>query len=100
MWYWGPMFRYERPQAGRLRQFYQLGVENVGGDTRGDLGHTVQKDFEVIAAALECLDMVFEHRVDFELHVNNLGGRDTIKLYNKELTSFLSDHSARLSTES
>lgn len=31
MYYWGPMFRYERPQAGRLRQFYQLGIENVGG---------------------------------------------------------------------
>ena len=31
MWYWGPMFRYERPQAGRLRQFYQLGIENIGG---------------------------------------------------------------------
>ena len=31
VWYWGPMFRYERPQAGRLRQFYQLGIENVGG---------------------------------------------------------------------
>jgi len=31
MWYMGPMFRYERPQTGRMRQFYQLGVENVGG---------------------------------------------------------------------
>ena len=33
MWYWGSMFRHERPQAGRLRQFYQLGIENVGGST-------------------------------------------------------------------
>ena len=31
LWYWGPMFRYERPQAGRKRQFYQLGLENIGG---------------------------------------------------------------------
>ncbi|MBI5102461.1 MAG: histidine--tRNA ligase [Nitrospirae bacterium] len=32
-YYWGPMFRYERPQAGRYRQFYQLGVEAFGSDS-------------------------------------------------------------------
>ena len=37
-WYWGPMFRHERPQAGRLRQFYQIGVETVGG-TKPDLDY-------------------------------------------------------------
>ena len=31
VWYWGPMFRHERPQTGRLRQFYQIGIEQVGG---------------------------------------------------------------------
>ena len=42
-WYWGPMFRHERPQAGRLRQFYQIGVENIGGtkfeSSKVDYGH-------------------------------------------------------------
>ena len=47
VWYWGPMFRHERPQAGRLRQFYQVGMECVGGtkagtaDTAIDFGHTL-----------------------------------------------------------
>lgn len=36
--YCGPMYRYEKPQKGRLRQFYQLGVENIGsGDTFSDI---------------------------------------------------------------
>jgi histidyl-tRNA synthetase len=32
LWYWGPMFRYDRPQAGRYRQFYQYGLEFIGSD--------------------------------------------------------------------
>ena len=48
-WYWGPMFRHERPQTGRLRQFYQLGMEIVGGSKPvTDFGHLLQTDFEAI----------------------------------------------------
>ena len=56
-WYWGPMFRHERPQAGRLRQFYQVGMESIGG-TSGevhDYGHIIQTDFEAIESAWDCL---------------------------------------------
>ena len=53
-WYWGPMFRHERPQTGRLRQFYQIGVEHIGGANthssqgRSDTGYVIQSDFEAI----------------------------------------------------
>lgn len=87
MWYWGPMFRYERPQAGRLRQFYQLGVEMVGGAS--DSGSVVLKDYEAITSACDILDLIFEHRVNFTVNVNNLGSRESIKLYNAELLQVL-----------
>lgn len=72
------MFRYERPQAGRMRQFYQLGIENVGGshnhkDAKPDYGHMIQNDFEIIDAAIECLDQIFEHKLPFKVQLNNLG---------------------------
>jgi len=48
LWYMGPMFRYERPQAGRQRQFHQLGVEFIGHDS-------VRSDVEIIALAWDIL---------------------------------------------
>src|SRR5687768_2445509 len=33
LWYWGPFFRHERPQAGRFRQFHQIGAEAIGSDS-------------------------------------------------------------------
>ena len=48
LWYMGPMFRYERPQAGRQRQFHQLGVEFIGYDS-------VRSDVEIIALAWDIL---------------------------------------------
>ena len=35
LWYAGPMFRHERPQAGRYRQFWQIGAEAIGSDDAG-----------------------------------------------------------------
>jgi len=95
MWYWGPMFRYERPQAGRLRQFYQIGVENIGGsspqkDQLPDFGSMIEKVFEIIQSAALCLDQIFEHKLNFKIHINNLGTKDTLKLYNDELLKFFS----------
>ena len=49
LFYFGPMFRYEQPQSGRYREFYQFGVECVGSKT-------VESDAEVIAMACETLD--------------------------------------------
>lgn len=64
LYYIGPMFRYDRPQAGRYRQFHQLGVEVFGS-------HHPGVDAEVMAMAME-----FYTRVglkNMELHVNSVG---------------------------
>lgn len=63
-WYFGPMFRYERPQAGRQRQFYQLGVEMFGADS-------ALADAEVIMTAVEFLKSV--GLGDLEVELNSLG---------------------------
>ena len=63
-WYFGPMFRYERPQAGRQRQFHQLGVEMFGISN-------ASADAEVILTAVEFLKSV--GLGDLEVELNSLG---------------------------
>ncbi len=63
-YYTGPMFRYERPQAGRQRQFHQLGVEVFGIDAPS-------ADAEVIATAITFLNEI--GLKDLELEINSLG---------------------------
>ena len=63
-WYFGPMFRYERPQEGRQRQFHQLGVEMFGVSEPA-------ADAEVILAAIEFLKSV--GLGDLEVELNSLG---------------------------
>jgi histidyl-tRNA synthetase len=69
LWYTGPMFRYERPQAGRQRQFHQLGVEVIGSaDPRADV--------EVIALAMDLLAQLGITELSLNLNsVGNLGDR-------------------------
>jgi histidyl-tRNA synthetase len=64
MYYFGSCFRYERPQAGRFRQFWQLGCELIGGKSPDAEG-------EVIALAAHCLEELGLE--DFEIHIGNLG---------------------------
>lgn len=104
-WYWGPMFRHERPQAGRLRQFYQLGMEQIGGTSgdSNDYGHIIQTDFEAIESAWDCLQSIFmEHsnQIAFEVEINNLGGEKTLTEYNRALTSLLKPRMADFSNAS
>ena len=64
-WYYmGPMFRYDRPQAGRYRQFHQFGVEAFGSDNPA-------LDAEVISLVLEILANLGLH--EYELHLNSVG---------------------------
>ena len=60
----GPMFRYERPQAGRQRQFHQLGVEFVGHDS-------VRSDVEIIVLAWDILGKLGIKELNLE--INTLG---------------------------
>ncbi|MEG3225343.1 MAG: histidine--tRNA ligase [Methanobacteriales archaeon Met13] len=64
MYYFGSCFRYERPQAGRFRQFWQLGCELIGGKSPDAEG-------EVIAMAAHSLEKI--GLTDFEIHIGDLG---------------------------
>ncbi len=64
MYYFGSCFRYERPQAGRFRQFWQLGCELIGGKSP-------DCEAEIIAMAAHCLEEL--ELEDYQIHLGNLG---------------------------
>jgi len=90
-WYAGAMFRAERPQRGRYRQFYQLGAEIFGDEGPGC-------DAEVI----DLLARFFgELRVPgVQVLVNSLGGQEARARYREALTRYLAPHTASLSPDS
>ncbi len=78
--YIGPMFRHERPQAGRLRQFHQFGVESLGtADPRADV--------EVIALLWRILSDLKLPALTLE--INNLGSAADREIYRPQLVSYL-----------
>jgi histidyl-tRNA synthetase len=80
LWYQGPMFRYERPQAGRQRQFHQIGLELLGsGSPRADV--------EVIALASDILRAL--GLKDLSLQLNSIGNRDDRQKYRIALLDYL-----------
>jgi len=81
LWYMGPMFRYERPQAGRLRQFHQFGVEAFGL-TGPDI------DAEVIAMSAALWRELGVDQ-DVSLQLNSLGTSASRKAHKKALVDFL-----------
>jgi histidyl-tRNA synthetase len=91
LWYSGPMFRYERPQAGRQRQFHQIGLEFLGlADPRSDA--------EGIAIAW---DLLAELGVGgLCLEVNSLGDHDDRLRYRTALVQFLEGRRERLDPDS
>ena len=92
VFYRGPMFRYERPQKGRLRQFHQVGVELLGvADPLGDV--------EVIALAADVLDAlgVGDSTV---LEINTLGDGESRAAYRARLVEYLESHRDGLSPDS
>jgi histidyl-tRNA synthetase len=90
--YSGPMFRHERPQKGRQRQFHQIDVELLG--VAEPLG-----DVEVIAVGAEVLGAlgVLEKTV---LELNTLGDPQSRRAYRAALVEYFQDHRARLSRDS
>jgi histidyl-tRNA synthetase len=91
LWYSGPMFRYERPQAGRQRQFHQIGVELLGvADATSDA--------EAIAIAW---DLLADLGVGgLELEINSLGTPEDRQRYRAELVSWLQAHHDQLDPDS
>lgn len=86
-YYLGPMFRHERPQAGRLRQFHQFGVESFGSTSP-------LADVEVIALLWRFLASLY--LPDLTLEVNSLGDPDDRAAYRAVLVDFLKQHESRL----
>jgi histidyl-tRNA synthetase len=91
LWYGGPMFRYERPQAGRQRQFHQIGVELLGfADARSDV--------EAIAVAWDLLADLGVGGLALEL--NTLGSPEDRARYREQLVAWLEAHREQLDPDS
>jgi histidyl-tRNA synthetase len=91
LWYTGPMFRYERPQAGRQRQFHQLGVEVIGSaDPRADV--------EVIALAADLLRAVGLQ--SWTLSLNSVGTKADRQVYREALVAYLQPYADELDADS
>lgn len=80
LWYMGPMWRYERPQKGRYRQFYQAGVEILGYPEGAP-------EFEMVS--LVCSIIEEFNIADCTLKINHLGNQDNKKAYCDALIKFL-----------
>jgi len=80
LYYITPAFRYERPQAGRQRQFHQFGVEIFGS-------YDASCDAEAISVAYEALNKIGIKNI--ELKINSLGGNECRKKYNGILKEFI-----------
>lgn len=91
LWYCGPMFRYERPQKGRQRQFHQLGVEVLGSrDPRADV--------EVIALATDLLTALGLKNLIF--YLNSVGDQADRDRYREALIAYLTPFKADLDPDS
>lgn len=91
LWYMGPMFRHERPQKGRYRQFHQIGVETFGMEGP-DL------DVELILLTARLWKKIGME--DLELQVNSLGTSEARKRYRKVLVEYLGERSDLLDEDS
>ena len=87
LWYKGPMFRYERPQAGRQRQFHQVGVEMFGTAEPA-------ADAEVINLAVKYLNELGLNDLDVE--INSLGCRECRKNYREAIKNVLAPYLPQL----
>ncbi len=91
LWYYGPLFRYERPQKGRLRQFHQYGAELVGSSEP-------EADVEIILLAKEIIEQLGIK--EYTLFVNSIGNKNSRQNYLKELIRYFEAYYNKLSPES
>jgi len=78
LWYWGPMFRHDRPQSGRYRQFHQFGFEALGEDSP-----TVDAQLIVILS-----DFFKEIGLEITVQINSLGTPESRQAFKTELVSY------------
>lgn len=91
VYYLGPMFRYERPQSGRQRQFHQIGVEAFGSDSP-------VLDAETLALAKQLLEALGAKHLKFV--INSLGDPATRKAFHAALVDYLTPFKDQLSEDS
>ena len=91
LWYLGPMFRYERPQAGRQRQFHQLGVEYIGSDSP-------RSDVELISLAWDILQKLGIRNLNLE--INSLGDIEDRENYQNSFIEWLESNYKLLDIDS
>ncbi len=91
LWYMGPMFRYERPQAGRQRQFHQLGVEYIGSNSP-------RSDVELISLAWDILQKLGIKNLNLE--INSLGDVEDRENYQNSFIEWLESNYKLLDLDS
>ncbi|MFV0320911.1 MAG: histidine--tRNA ligase [Alphaproteobacteria bacterium] len=92
LYYEGPMFRYERPQKGRYRQFWQSGAELIGVDNP-------LADVEMIGLAWQIMkNLGIDNQV--EIQINTLGDTESRNAYREALVGYLSQYEDELSVDS
>ena len=92
LWYIGPMFRYERPQKGRYRQFHQIGVESFGSALP-------DADAELIAMT-HLMWQELGLKDEMRLELNSLGETDERRAYREALVAYLTDKQDQLDEDS
>ena len=91
LWYSGPMFRHERPQKGRLRQFHQIGAEAIGLE-----GPDIDAEMIIMCARIwKTLGLN-----DVNLEINSLGSSASREKYHEILVAYFSDHKDQLDDDS
>ncbi len=91
LWYTGPMFRYERPQAGRQRQFHQIGLELIGSNAP-------RADVEAIAVATDILKAL--GLKNLSLAINSVGRGEDRQKYRETLLTYLEPYKEELDADS
>jgi len=87
LWYQGPMFRYERPQKGRFRQFHQAGVEYLGFEEG-------LSEYEIISLVLKINEQL--GITNYTLKINHLGDEESKENFCQALKDFFKPHIAEL----
>jgi len=87
LWYEGPFFRYERPQAGRYRQFHQFGFEAIGEKNPSIDGQIIQMSYDVLK------ELGFKN---IKIQVNSIGDSECRPYFRKILTSYLRSRKSSL----
>ena len=81
----GPIFRHEKPQAGRYRQFYQLNIESIGDSSQA-------LDAEVILASRSFLENLGFNQSDLEIRINSIGCNKCRSIYIRALVRYYKQH--------